>query len=866
MSKTRFKWLMIYILILCIVIPGYIRVEFIGTGWVKNHQITRQEVSDGVYSVKNGIDFSEEPMIYNFPDTLFTLIPFWNYMSEGNHYQYIIRNNEDSTLYRSFSNVRICYGTLVLYEVNADELVKHIAGTDAFHIDETGNICFSIDADDEVSFTLNGIRKPVIIDIALLYLGVAIVGVILYLLDRRNHCITNAIKLVQEYIIGILRIILNKRQIIKRYCINLFVSAIIILLVNKVFSVFDIKGLVEKEEVDCLILSCAIICTHLSFHAENRRMLCLASVCVTVGMSFSVLYMTSYFTVDELRVINEQVSLQSDILRHWYMQSNHTNYLIMGSFFQIIPRGILEGLSISSQQFAKIVHWFMGFMAIHLTIVFMTKRFFNIKNKKNILSVLVSCYSVMFLLPVFNIAMANFNADLFSCILGVSAVVVIWYAYETKSLHCASGAVILCMLAAQEKILVIPLMFVISVLWLDIYCTIKSEKNRKAIWLGSAYVILIQTSVLLFTDWWVLSVLLKGKTSWPLKSMLSSFLLIVKQMIEPVIEGDTARTAIALLILWLGLVVARKIYDTLRKIIEKCHIEIYLVRLFAVLVLLFSVIGVILTYLNVERYVTNGRIIYISNHIQTFVGAFPTVFFIASAAWLIWQIYTGETSWFRMFMLFFLTYIMAGLYMVMGEYNGLRYQDLYIMSYVVVQSVLILLNSEKLETTRIKRYAALMGLVLTLAEVFPSIKYGFTVFHPYWDMSIYQDGISKTGWGSLHAWYGREIEKYCEEQELDVNTISIYTAYGGEWNDNYAQIPIHNLTDIDRLNNEMLSDKVFYCVESQCLVSRKEFLGGFDFPIEEVEPLINVKYRGVPVAYIYQGDQLKDAWSSYVIQ
>lgn len=867
MRKIGFRWLIIYILILCIVIPGYVRVEFIGTEWGTQRSRITQEISDGVYSVKDGVDSGEEPMSYNYPGTLFNLIPLWNYISEGNHYQYIIRNNTESALYRTFSDVRIYYGALKLYEMNADELVDHIAGTDAFYIDEDGNICFVINDGGEVTFTLNGVRKPVIINIALLYLGMIVVGVILYLLDRKNHCIANAIERLQEYIIGIFKTILNKRQIIKRYCISLFMAAIIVLLVNKVFLAFDIKGLIEKEEVDCLIFACAIVCTHLSFHTENRKMLCLAALCVAVGMSFSVLYMTSYFTVDESRAINEQLSLQSDVLRHWYMQNAHTNYLIMGSFFQMIPSGILEGLSISSKQFAKIIHWFMSFMVIHLTIVYMTKRFFDVKNKKNILLILASCYSAMFLLPVFNMAMANYNYDLFSCIFGVSAVVVIWYAYETKSLHCASGAVILCTLAVQEKILVLPLLFVLSVLWLDIYCTIKGEKNRKAGWLGSVYVILMQIGVLLFTDWWVLSVLLKGKTSWRLSSMLKPILLVEKQMIGPVIEGDTARTAIALLILWLGLIVARKIYDILRKMIEKCHIEIYLVRLFGVLVLLFYVIGVIFTYLNVERYTTNGSVIYMLKHIQIFVANFPTVFLIASVVWLIWQIYTGSTSWFRMFMLFFLTYIMSGLYTVMGKYNTRRYMNLYIMSFMVVQVVLILLTIERLEITRIKRYVALLGLVLTLAEVFPSIKYGFTIFHPYWDMTIYQNGISRTGWGSLRAWYGMEIEKYCKEQGIDVSTISICTAYGGGWSDNYAKIPIYSLmNNIDQLKNEMTSDKIFYCVESQCLIQRKEFLGGLDFPIEEVEPLIYVRYRGVPVAYIYRGDQLKDVWSSYGIQ
>lgn len=863
MRKIRFKWLIIYIFILCIVIPGCVKVEFIGTEAAENYRNTAQKVSDGCYLMKDAVNLGEEPMKYNFPDTLFNLIPLRNYVSAAPHYQYIIRNKSGvGTLYRTFSSIRIYYGALKLYEMKADELVGHIAGTDAFYIDDYRNLCFVIDDGGEVMFTINGIRKPVIVKIALLYLSMVVVGVILYLLDRRNHRITNAAERLQEYIIGIFKTILNRKHIIKKYCINLLTAAIIVLLVNKVFLAFDIKGLIEKEEVDCLIFAGAIVCTHLSFYAENRKMLCLAALCVIAGMSFSALYMTSYFTVDEVRAINEQVSLQSDILRHWYMQNAHTNYLLVGSFFRAIPGGILEGMSINSQQFAKVVHWFMGFMVIHLTIVFMTNRFFDTRNKKNILLILASCYLAMFLLPVFNIAMTNFNYDLFSCIFGVSAVVVIWYAYETKSLHCAGGAVVLCTLAVQEKRLAIPLLFVISVLWLDIYCTIKDEKNRKAGWLGSAYVILMQIGVWLLTDWWVLSVLLRGEASRVQKPVLNMLLLVEKQMIEPIIKGETARTAAALLILWIGLVAVRKLYDIIRKIIEKNQIERYFVKLLAVFVLLFHATGVVLTYLHVGRYTTNGSIIYMLNYIQSFVAAYPTVFLIASAVWLIWQIYTGSASWFRMFMLFFLTYIMTVLYTIIGEYGAQRYMNLYIMSYMVVQTILILLSIERLEITRVKRYAALLGLVFTLVEVFPSIKFGFTVFHPYWDISIYQNGISATGWGSLRAWYGREIEKYCKEQGIDVDTISICTAYWGTWNDNYAQIPVYYFMDIDRLNNEMLNDKVFYCAESECLISRKDFMGGFDFPVEEVEPLIYVRYRGVPVAYIYRGDQLKDVWSN----
>lgn len=866
MKKIRLKWLIIYIVILCIVVPGCVKVEFIGTEPQANYRSVMAAVSKGVYSVKDGLDFGEEPMKYNYPDTLFTLIPLWKYVFEANNYQYIIRNNiGGGTLNRTFSDVRIYYGALKLYEINADELAGHIAGTDAFYIDEDRNISFAIDDGGEVSFTLNGIRKPVIINIILLYFGMVIVGIILYLLDRKNNLITNAIERLQEYILEIFRTIRNKRQIIKRYCINLLIAAIIVLVVNKVFLAFDIKGLIEREEVDCLIFACAIICTYLSFHAENRRTLCLSALCVTIGMSFSILYMTSYFNVDEKKAIDEQLSLQSDILRHWYMQNAHTNYLIMGTFFKAIPSGILEGLSISSRQFVKIVHWFMGCMVVHLIVVFAGNHFF--KERKNILLSLVSCYTAMFLLPVFALAMSNFNYDLFSCIFSVFAVVVIWYAYEVKNIHYASIAVILCTLAAQEKILVIPMLFVISVLWLDIYCSLKGGKGWKADLLGSAYVIFIQIGVLIFTHWWVLSVLLKGEASWIESPILKPLLQVEMSAIEKISGSENVYliSAGAILILWFGLIVVRRIYGIIKKIVERERVEVYFVRVCSVLILLYYLVGIAFTRINIEEYTANDNILYLVKYIINFVVAFPTFFLLISAVWLVWEIYTGKISWFRMFMLFFLTYVMAGLYTIMGEYNQSRLMNVYIMAYLVVQVILILLSIESSgkEISRIKKNVVLLGLVLTLVEVFPSIKLGFKIFNPYW--APYQ--ILNNGRGTFRAWYGRELLEYCEAHDIDVNTISIYTAYsggsGGEWNDNYAQIPFYRFADIQSLDAELLSDKVFYCVERE-LTGRD--LGDLISPIDEVEPILYVKYRGMPVAYIYRGDQLKDFWASYVVQ
>lgn len=105
-------------------------------------------------------------------------------------------------------------------------------------------------------------------------------------------------------------------------------------------------------------------------------------------------------------------------------------------------------------------------------------------------------------------------------------------------------------------------------------------------------------------------------------------------------------------------------------------------------------------------------------------------------------------------------------------------------------------------------------------------------------------------WGEELAIAGRKINNIVDENEIEKESVSIYSNYGLKWlnNPGYA---IYSTNEID--NNTKFDNTSFF------IFTKKNLFRMTELPpfINEVKPIDTIKYKGEIAVWIYTGEQLK---------
>ncbi|MCR5502349.1 MAG: hypothetical protein K6F53_05030 [Lachnospiraceae bacterium] len=796
---------------------------------------------------------------------------------------FLTGNND--TVYRITDNCRIGglmvrYGFLGLYEISAEDLYGHLQ--DAENVDLSEGFLTQVSeisgsgeegiSEAESRFRITEIRKHVLPGICVLWAGTFILIVtLLYILNR--------------YVIrdGFMKLCAAERlervPALKTVLFAIFLS----FFVGKVFTILSLyAGIVEKEEICFLIIAGVFVWEALKKTGTKTGWRIGSMILILAVLSLSVIYMTSYLTVDERGAIAEQAELWNNDFWHFSMQNAHTNYLIMGTVFFLMPKGILEILDIDVYQFAKLLHWLAGFLVMHALILFSEDRLIRTEGKRKLLSI-TGLYATAFTLPVFCICLTNYNYDLFSVVFGIASLIVIWHAWEKTDAKEAVIALIFCTLALQEKILVYPLMMAESVLFTMILVKTgrKSPESPSApaaellaYAKGVLLSILTSCGVLLLTDWWVCSILMKGRYSGIWRSFLRPLIYVETDLLgkfsgfadSPQYLIDITALVFHFAILFLGVL----LFSLIEKGVSCFNLEKPFCVIASAMLLFYFLMGIIFTYLPTEAFVKSDRIRYLIDHIVITVNAVPTVFLLAFMIFFFTRLLRPDVASFPLLILLFLSWGMTILYTIMGEYNSARYSNVYIVSFQMVATILLLVSAEWGELRKTTIYGIIAGMLLTLIEVIPGARFAYTIFYPYWNMMPKRQGyISDSAWGSLQSVYDRAIAEYCRESGTDIRSIRIYTDYGGRDFDDYHGIPVTLFRTLGETSvpeekvEEMLTGDSFFCVEGNCVYNYPEkYLLGLEFPGAAEESLTEVTYRGIPVARIYSGEQMSELWKT----
>lgn len=800
---------------------------------------------------------------------------------------FLFGNND--TYYRITDDCRIGgfqlrYGFAGIYELSAEELWQHIKDAENVTLSDDFLTPVSEIAEEETAdpeegsllsfgrFRITELRKHVIPVICLIWAGTFVLAVLfLYLLNRY------AMK--GEFLPPRITAAFERFPVLK----TVLFAVLLCFFTGKVFTILSVyDGIVEKEELCFLIIAGAAVWEALKKSGAKTGYRVGAEVLILAVLSLSILYMTSYLTVDERGAIAEQAELWNNDFWHFSMQNAHSNHLIMGTVFFLLPRGIFEVMDIDLYQFAKLLHWLAGFAVMHGLILFAEDRLLSFEGTKKLLS-FVGLYAAVFTLPVFCTCLTNYNYDLFSSAFGVSAVVVIWHAYEEEDPKEAAIALVLCILALQEKILVYPLMIAVSVL----FAVIRVKAGRKSggfpaslsseiggYCTGVLLSMLLCASVLLVSDWFVCSVLMKGRYSGIWRSLLRPMIYVESDLLSkfsgfadsPQYLIDTTALIFHFAILLAGVL----IFAFVERAVSGFNLAKPFCVIASALLLLYYAAGIMFTYLPAETFTKNGHLSYLFDHIAICVNAVPSVFAAVCVIFFLTRIFHPDVSPFPLVILLFLSWGMTILYTAMGEYNSARYANVYILSYQVVAAILVLVSLGQCELRKTTIYGIIAGMLLMIVEVFPSARFAYTIFTPYWNVMPQRQGyVSESAWGSLQCIYDRMIAEHCRENGIEMQSVRIYTDYGGRDFDDRYGIPVTLFRMLGETSvseeavEEMLSGNSYFCVEGNCVFNYPEkYLLGLDFPVTGAKPFDTVTYRGLPVAWIYSGQQMAEIWKT----
>lgn len=645
----------------------------------------------------------------------------------------------------------------------------------------------------------------------------------------------------------------------------------------KIRQLFGVEFYIKDSELILAFFVSSIAGWYILRRSGNRKRAIIACFIVGICIFCAIARMTVYFTVDEERAFNEQIYLASDIMRHWQLNNAQTNYLIMGSIWSVLPDFIVENLSISVGQFSKVLHWLAGFFATQIIIWIIDKKL----TLKSIICreyKLILIYGVIYTLPVFKMAMKNYNYDLFSMLFSILSILLIWVMIKEKNYGYGMVAIISGALAVQEKIIAAPVVLIAEV-FLAAYL-MGNTKHQKGVYkvlnkLRICSLMLgIEAFAYFFTKWWVMDILRGGRSiaiPWfrTIRPVIrASEVLVQKSGLLQTLEVEWL-VVIELIVQVLLVAFLAELVNFTLLIIKNKRIYRLCVQFSGVILFLGVIIGIWGNFIINDFYKENGNILkYLFIYVSTIVGSITTIGLVLLIIVSILLIRNKIDIDYAVVGILYTLLGNAFIYMIndFGSMLGTpRYVNLFVLGNQLLSLILLLNLNVKIVYMEVRmRAISFVASGLMVLETIWGIPFADTIFYPFWNINIYKNEVSG-GWGSVISAAGEKIIKYSKEENLNLNEIEIFSLYHGFWPDNEYNISIVTLGSGKgrfEIPEEMLPEfeKNEFLVYDNYGVKKKLYTGITELPVDDIlPPICYLTYRGAIVARIYQGNQFSDA-------
>lgn len=618
-----------------------------------------------------------------------------------------------------------------------------------------------------------------------------------------------------------------------------------------------------------------------AFLLKDKRHAILVTCIAAIPLFFSLHDITLFQSKDEANNIMEQMWLSTDVFRHWSFGNARTNYLIMGTIWKLIPEryamfgkdvhvyamGTIEPVRMNAFQLSKLIHWGCGFVISMLMVAYIQIRLVAVKDGVHKSVCLLLLYVGLFTLPIWNLAMLNYNYDLFSMLFCVFAMILcIDYLASGRS-RCKIMALLLMGFAIQEK--ETPIVYMLIMMAVLTACDLNKQVPKKTELIVSDFLLFFGAPLLpiLATDVWVTNVLRGGcRVDDPLIHSVRIIDKMFEYLVNKIsdnVNSYVSLTVMYLLVLAAGAVLAFLAQRLRRSLATEKGALVYIAWFLSIFLCTnIGVIGYKKTAPHEGAFWSNQYVSAFLENIYGYISYVPTVY-IAVCMGLLAYIVMGRkrfrlTASEKMIGMASSTVIggvtlcnvIAGCLQDMRVLSG-RYQN--IQQLVNAVCILLLLSIFLNGSRLLLCAAACSGMVLETVWSAP----GYTLFYPVWRTDLYKDGyLIEDDWGVGNGIAGEMVEEYCIQNGIPLDGAHIYTSNLTPWGGNTYGIGYRALKSAVETKECEWDDNDFYVVFSNSISWNNVQVV---IP-EEIVPVMTITYKNVERAWIYQGSQLKNCY------
>ena len=631
------------------------------------------------------------------------------------------------------------------------------------------------------------------------------------------------------------------------------------------------------DEVIFLSIAIVFIMALVREVEKNVNVLVLTFIGLTTVLGMSIYRITSFFSVDELISIWEQVDLKNDILVHWGEGTSRCSYIILGTI-----EALIKDERYKTGEFAKLLHWFIGILILAL-LCFYIVRGCNDKLKRAHGIVYCMLFSLITLSPVVLVALKNYNYDLFSMLFGAAAVVFGIYAWERESIPLAWSALMMVILATAEKVIAYPLLLVIIVELIWIKCHKNHSLLRVMFFSLKIHVciVIISLAMNLYMQYVLRDDLFPNITIHDISCTLFSY---ARHFAIMLFHGGSLTSylhafLLGIVVTVIGyyiLVLIETISQRFCNLAEKIgYMEI------VVFLLLFILEGCYIYRHPTIR--TSQQMDYagLANAATFLIGIgtiVPIAFLFALSRKCIRKFryplifdcifsFTGVVAPFAFAFLF-----REDTYQFIRA--GYRYQNIWIVSFSICVCILFVRCISEMQIWHTRNGNVLLGVMVcvVIVEALP-FQPAYTTFIPLWARGVDYDRVVDlehatigfpSGWGEDTMLAGEAIKEYIDSEDLHYDEVKLYVDYPGEWTQKPGYFEILRMPgsfDLDtsiiqyELGDIPVADNDFYAFSRQGMkVGNMEYV----LPPAEYQPIITVKQANLTKIWIYTGAQIKD--------
>ena len=698
----------------------------------------------------------------------------------------------------------------------------------------------------------NGIKKRVYIyQICYCMAGM----VLLYLLHRKMDVCENRLKYA----------VLKIQQLLgesKPYLYAGFAAILCSAVVNMFLEMTGLGMGVHAYEFTCLMLALAMVFCLLKKRTGSVQMACIGCLAVSIPFFVSVERMLTFLTVDEPNAVACITKFPFGRIYPWMNNVCRVSYVVMGTLWKLVPQGIGDAIELNVSQQMKVMHWLCGALFVILIVDFAQNKILNVQRKMSAGSK-VFCYVILFyamlLLPVVELGLKNYNNyDMFSMFLCVYGFEWLYAVLRDQNLKYGWAGMVMELLAVMEKLNAVIFYVAAGAVMVLLYGLRQKKPDIKTIAAGIGKIMAVSLCVSLAVHIYVIYILGGNHLMiMPWKQVVTVLAETAVRLVwevgkichvDVLSHGYTLYTLGCSLIL---LVTGMGVFGWILIVICRHWNSVWQEKAKAVamaFVLIVFAAGIAMVYGWIQT--DNETWKYAVKIMKIVVNAIPSVYLIAAAALLVLVRKQAD---------FLLSVILAvgiigflAAYIIIRPFDHERYMNMYLCTIVLILTVLFLQAIlDWLSNWRIRSGAACLFAVVLLADVWPSAP-AYTFFYPVWNHMIQkgEKGIY-VYWGEQIAVIGEKIEKYCKENQLNLDQVKIYEGYGGNWLENNYDIELVGSTE---WANDMgicgMTEHDFYIFDSQAVMR------GMVPQLPQAEPVMVIRYKVMHISLFQLVKQL----------